>query len=80
MADANNEKILTAKMKQDYLKNNGGRCPFCGSAELDTHHLNSDGSEISEEVECQKCFSIWIDIYKLSEIIASKWADYYQEF
>jgi hypothetical protein len=58
--------LITEEQSDEYAKNWGGNCPFCGSSQLDgVGSLEIDGGEIWQEIECLDCDARWDDIYKL---------------
>ena len=59
---------LTEADKQQYVKEGGSRCPYCGSHDLEGGDLHSEGSYISQTIDCLSCESKWDDIYQLSGV------------
>jgi len=56
------KKQLTA---EEYIAAGAGKCPFCLSDDIDGGHIEVDGEQTWQEVECQNCGAVWQDIYKL---------------
>ena len=52
---------------KEYLRHGGGKCPFCGSENLEGQgNGDTDGSDHWEEVLCLDCHKSWNDIYTLA--------------
>jgi transposase-like protein len=53
-------------LEQDYIKNNGEKCPFCKSDDLViVDDLHREGKIFIQEVECQSCEKTWKEVFKL---------------
>ena len=57
-------KKITKAMSKKYLEDSG-RCPFCGSDNIEGGSLEVDGHQAWQEVTCLDCDGGWDDIYKL---------------
>lgn len=55
---------MTMKLtSEEYTKQGGVNCPFCGSSNITTEPF--DGEAQTQEVYCNDCDSRWYDIYEL---------------
>lgn len=63
MSELNQEKI------DKYVKDGGGYCPFCGSAQYEGHSLDFEGGSIYQKVSCNDCGKDWVDAYTLSNVL-----------
>lgn len=59
--------MLTEKQKRAYI-NNYGKCPYCGSWELDGDSYDADGNLIVQQIHCLACQRYWNDVYTLTGI------------
>ena len=58
------EKIIA-----EHIKNNGTRCPKCGSEEIIGDEVTTGNGEASQEMSCNECGARWHNIYKLTSIL-----------
>lgn len=56
---------LTKTQIQDYVRNGGEKCPYCGGIIEGIHAPNVDAGSASQEVACIDCGKDWIDVYQL---------------
>lgn len=59
---------LTEEQKQNYVKH-PNTCPYCGSDEIDVHHIEAQDDGASGHVHCRKCDKRWLDCYELTDIV-----------
>jgi len=59
---------LSDEQKKAYVESGGGKCPYCGSFNLEGQCMDADGSMSWQEIICLECHKRWNDVYKLSEI------------
>lgn len=55
-------------LEKRYLASGGGKCPFCGSVELEGGSYDFDG-DVTLEVSCNDCHASWKDVYTLTAMI-----------
>ena len=48
------------------LSEEGGKCPYCGSDELDDTHTELDGEDVKYYVKCASCGRNYVEIYTLT--------------
>ena len=62
--------MLTDEKKQEFIKNRGNICPYCGSKNLDGLGLfEADDNYATHLIHCESCGKQWKDFYILSGII-----------
>lgn len=57
--------------KAFYMRNQGTKCPYCGSENIDslqTEHDDFTESILYESVKCLDCSKEWTDEYKLIDV------------
>lgn len=54
--------------KEEYLKNRGSKCPYCGSDQIEGESVDISSGSASQLVNCLECNSNWVDIYKLVDV------------
>lgn len=61
--------LLTAQQQCQYLDCGGGKCPWCGSTDIEgTGESNSDADWHNNEIICNVCGAVWLDIYTISGV------------
>lgn len=50
----------------EYIKEGGTRCPFCGSLEIEGTEINIDAGTAWQDMGCSRCGSEWQDTYVLT--------------
>ena len=50
---------------QEYLKEDGNRCPKCKSYDVEGGHVEMDSGGAWQNIHCSDCGARWIDIYHL---------------
>jgi len=64
MARRRHHDGLSAQQVSNYLSNSG-RCPVCGSGNIEGSHMEADCDSAWQNVTCQDCEANWDDIYRL---------------
>lgn len=59
---------LTGEMVEEYLENEGGYCPYCGSPLLEPCGEDYTGCNIYRKIICLRCKMEWTDEYILTGI------------
>jgi C4-type Zn-finger protein len=59
---------LTYEQKQDYLNENGTKCPYCQSTQLNGEQFDVNAGIATQNVECMSCGEYWKDVYRLDNI------------
>lgn len=69
--DKKKEKKPTLSQKKinKYVKDGGGYCPFCGSADYGGHSLDFEGNAIYQRISCNDCGRDWVDCYTLTNVL-----------
>ena len=58
------------KDMEEYVRNEGNACPFCGSESIETRgSIESDSGVCWQDVACAECEKAWQDVYKLHSYI-----------
>ena len=69
---ANNTKEKKAEIpkfnKEEYLKEGGSICPYCGSNNITASRLQADVDYAWGTVTCEDCGEIWTDHYTLTDV------------
>ncbi len=53
---------------EEYKRNQGERCPACGSEDIEGGPLDVSGNTCGQEMGCSVCNLEWIDRYTLTGI------------
>lgn len=61
-------KTLTNEQAQNYLKNRGSSCPFCGSDQIQGDSVEVHDGRVYQSVQCLKCGEGWHDGYTLDSV------------
>jgi len=61
-----NASNLLDEKQLAYLASNGGKCPSCGSHDLDGGEIEIDTDGASQQISCNVCGSSWVDTYELT--------------
>ncbi len=68
-------KKLTKETIELYLDNEGSNCPIC-NADLNEEgsysSLDVEGSVALQEITCNRCDSVWTDIFKRVDIYLTR--------
>lgn len=59
---------LTEDQKQNYLKGDSGKCPYCGDSDITGGFVEISGNQAWQECGCSACDASWTDIYTLSDV------------
>ncbi len=59
---------MNDKQKENYLKNNGHICPFCGSIAIKGKGFDAGGYYVYQNVSCMDCKKEWADQYELVNV------------
>jgi len=63
MAELTQEKI------DEYVKDGGGYCPFCGSHQYEGGSLDFESGSIYQKMLCNDCGKDWVDAYHLGNVL-----------
>lgn len=66
------------ELAQKYLKDQGARCPFCGSEDVEGGFVEIDCRRAYQKVRCNACNQAWHDGYTLDSVMFE--ADEGEEF
>ena len=56
----------TPMTNEEYLLDDGAKCPFCHSFNLNAiGGIDADSGEAWQDIECLDCTETWQDVYKL---------------
>jgi hypothetical protein len=64
--------MFTVKQIEEYVKQKGLRCPYCGSVGHVTAGRaipDADVIQINQSMLCRMCKREWVDVYNLAGII-----------
>ena len=50
---------------KEYVKKDGGECPFCGSSEIEGNAVCVEVPFALQPMRCLDCDRDWTDVYKL---------------
>jgi hypothetical protein len=59
---------LTQKQANEYLRNGGIKCPYCGSEDIQTTDRDMQAGSVFLEMICDSCNHRWTEGYQLVEI------------
>lgn len=59
---------LTEGKIQEYIDNEGTKCPLCGGESFVGGFVEVDGSEASQTVRCLACDGSWDVVFQLSGV------------
>ena len=59
--------MFTKEKKKEYLQN-PNKCPYCGSNDISSGHLEADYNMAWSTVICDSCGKEWRDLYTLTDI------------
>ena len=63
-------KTLTNEQQRQYVSDDGGRCPYCRSDQIEGNGgFDFEGGRVFQEVSCLDCNERWMDVYTLSNVI-----------
>ena len=65
------EQMFTIQQVDDYVKQKGMRCPYCGSVghiEAGKAIPDAENSQINQSMKCRSCKQDWLDVYNLASI------------
>jgi len=68
MARVTVQEVLTQEQVNQYVRNGGVGCPFCGSDNLDGGSVEIDAGGASQFLACLDCGQSWDDQYALCGI------------
>ena len=54
---------------RQYVKAEGGKCPFCRSRQIEGSSVDIDTGGASQEMSCLDCGKQWVDCYELTGYI-----------
>ena len=57
---------------KEYVRANGGVCPYCGSADLDWGGFDFEGEYFFQKVVCQACDKEWGDRYIMNGYVPGR--------
>jgi hypothetical protein len=60
--------MLTKKAKEDYVRQGGVRCPFCGSNDISADKTEADCAFAVVTVDCLHCHKSWHERHDLAAI------------
>ena len=73
--DAVTRRSRMPAFKKAYFASSGDVCPFCGSADIESGVLESDGMVAWAEVECVACKHTWQDVWTMIDMTEVRDAD-----
>ena len=59
---------LTQEKIDEYVKEGGGFCPYCGSQDIEGGSLDFDGG-VYQKMGCNECDETWVDAYRLANVL-----------
>lgn len=61
-------EVMTDQQRKEYLKNNGVKCPYCGSKDVEGGSIDVDSGRVSQDISCTTCGAEWMDHYTLTGV------------
>lgn len=61
-------RALSPEERDNYVKRDCGRCPYCQSHDIVGDSLEVDGNQVTQGVSCSECERSWTDVYTLTGI------------
>ncbi len=61
---------LTQEQCDQYVRDGGGRCPFCRSEDITGRSFDCEDRVVTQEVSCAVCGRHWCDRYRLEAVQA----------
>lgn len=60
---------MTKQQRRNYLDNNGIKCPFCDSDDIEgTCGVDVDAGVATQDIKCNECEKTWSDVYRLVDV------------
>ena len=60
--------MIESEAKAKYLQDGGNHCPYCGSNNIVSGPIQYD-DDLKSETICLGCNKMWIDFYKIADVI-----------
>lgn len=51
---------------EEYVKEGGAKCPFCGATDIEGHEVTIDSGKAYQPVGCNECEGEWTDVYTMT--------------